>query len=193
VTAILDEALVAHVGFVAEHGPVVIPTTYGRVGDTLYLHGAVGNAGLRAAAGGRPLCVTVTLLDGIVFARSAFHHSMNYRSAVVFGVGRAVTDPAEKAAALTAIVEHVAAGRSAETRAPSAAELTRTLVIALSLAEASAKVRTGPPVEDDDDLGLAVWGGVLPLTLVPGEPVGDGIGVATGVPASVRGWQRPGA
>jgi nitroimidazol reductase NimA-like FMN-containing flavoprotein (pyridoxamine 5'-phosphate oxidase superfamily) len=191
VDGILDEALVAHVGFVAEHGPVVLPITYGRVDDTLYLHGAVGNALLRSAAAGTPLCVTVTLLDGIVFARSAFHHSMNYRSVVVFGVGRAVTDPSEKEAALAAIVEHVAAGRSAETRPPSAAELTRTLVIALPLAEASAKVRTGPSVDDDEDLGLPVWAGVLPLALVAGEPVRDGIGVAADVPASVRGWQRP--
>ena len=171
VYAILDEALLVHVGVVTESGPVVLPMAFGRVGDTLYLHGAVGNALLKAS-GDAEVCVTATLLDGLVLARSAFHHSMNYRSVVVRGQARAV-DGDEKLAALTAVVDHNLPGRWAAARPPSPSELRSTRVLALPLAEASAKVRTGPAVEDPDDLDLEVWAGVIPLSLVRAEPEPD--------------------
>ena len=171
--SVLDEALVCHAGFVADHGPVVLPMTYARIDDVLYLHGAAGNALLRNLAQGAPVCVTVTLLDGLVLARSAFHHSMNYRSVVLFGLATRVTDPAEMHAASTALVEHLAPGRSAEVRGPSDEELRATAIVRLPIDEGSAKVRTGPPVEDEDDLGLPVWAGVLPLATVPGLPIAD--------------------
>ena len=173
VHAILDEGLVAHVGFVAEHGPVVLPMAYGRIDDRLYLHGATGNAMLRALDGGA-VCVTVTLLDGLVLSRSAFHHSMNYRSVVVLGTAATVTDPAERDDALRAVVDQMVAGRSAECRPPSPEELRATRVVRVALAEASAKVRTGPPKEDPADLDPPVWwGGVVPVSLVRGAPVPD--------------------
>lgn len=165
VNAILDEGLVCHVGFAFEGQPYVIPTAYCRVGDVLYIHGSAASRMLKALAGGVPVCVTVTLLDGLVLARSAFHHSMNYRSAVVLGVARLVEDPAEKSRALAAIVEHIVPGRGADVRAPNAQELLATSVLALPVEEASAKVRTGPPIDDPEDLGLRVWAGVLPLRL----------------------------
>ena len=171
--SVLDEALVCHAGFVAEHGPVVLPMTYARIGDVLYLHGAAGNALLRNLAQGAPVCVTVTLLDGLVLARSAFHHSMNYRSVVLFGVATRVTDPAEMHAASTALVDHLAPGRSAEVRGPSEAELRATAIVRLPIDEGSAKVRTGPPIDDEGDLQLPVWAGVLPLATVAGTPVAD--------------------
>lgn len=169
VEGILDEALVCHVGFVGEGGPVVLPTLHVRVGDTLYLHGAAGNAMLRAGADAE-VCVTVTLLDGLVLARSAFHHSVNYRAVAVFGRGREVTDEAEKRAVLEALVEHVVPGRPAGVRGPNASELRTTRLLALDLSEASAKVRTGPPKDDADDLDSPWWAGVVPLQLVAGEP-----------------------
>ena len=175
--AILDEALICHVGFVvpADNGvqPVVIPTIHVRVGDTLYFHGSAASRMLRSLRGGVEACVTVTLLDGLVLARSAFHHSMNYRSVVVLGKGREVTDRKEKLRALDALVEHVVPGRAAVVRAPNEMEIKQTLVIALPLAEASAKVRTGPPVDDEADYALDVWAGVVPMALVKGEPVED--------------------
>jgi nitroimidazol reductase NimA-like FMN-containing flavoprotein (pyridoxamine 5'-phosphate oxidase superfamily) len=175
--AILDEALIAHVGFTADHGPVVLPMTYARIGDDLYLHGAVGNALLREASQQVDVCVTVTLLDGLVLARSAFHHSMNYRCAVLFGRAERVTDDDELQAMSAALVDHLAPGRSAEARPPTDEELRATLVIRLRIGEASVKVRTGGPIDDDDDLGLPVWAGVVPMRLTPGTPVRDDAGV----------------
>ncbi|HEX7957698.1 MAG TPA: pyridoxamine 5'-phosphate oxidase family protein [Pyrinomonadaceae bacterium] len=173
VNEILDEGFVCHVGFVADGQPFVIPTAYGRVGDRLYLHGAKSSRMLKALAAGADVCVTVTLVDGLVLARSAFHHSINYRSVVVFGRARAVEDEGEKTAALEAFTEHIMRGRWAEVRWPDAQELAATTVLALPLAEASAKVRTGPPVDDEEDYALPVWAGVLPLRVEPGEPEAD--------------------
>ena len=192
--AILDEALVCHVGLAGEHGPVVIPMSYARAGDRLYLHGSSASRLLRSLRDGVEACVTVTLLDGLVLARSAFHHSVNYRSAVVFGTARELTDAEEKLAALRAIVEHVVPGRWDDTRGPSAKELARTLVLALPLDEASVKVRTGPPVDDDEDRELDHWAGVIPLCLEAAAPVRapdlrDGVPC----PAYAMRYGRPGA
>jgi nitroimidazol reductase NimA-like FMN-containing flavoprotein (pyridoxamine 5'-phosphate oxidase superfamily) len=170
---ILDEGLVCHVGFVSERGPVVIPTSYARVEDLLYLHGSPASHMLRSLRAGIEACVTVTLLDGLVLARSAFHHSMNYRSAVIFGTAREVTDAAEKLEALRALVEHVVPGRWGDTRSPSAKELRGTLVLALPLEEASVKLRSGPPVDDAEDRALEYWAGVVPLRLEAAEPIPD--------------------
>src|SRR2546423_5406695 len=171
--AILDEALICHVGFVAEGHPVVIPTIHTRVGDDLYFHGSPAAGLLRNLRDGADACVTVTLLDGLVLARSAFHHSMNYRSAVVFGKAEEVTDRDEKLRVLAALVEHVCHGRSAEARGPNEKELKQTIVLRLPIREASAKVRTGPPGDDAEDYSLPVWAGVLPLALTPGAPIAD--------------------
>jgi uncharacterized protein len=170
--AILDEALVAHVGFVVDGRPAVLPMTYGRVDDTLYLHGAVGNGMLRAA-GGADVCVTVTLLDGLVLARAAMHHSMNYRCVVLYGRAERVDGEAEKRRAFDAVVEHSVAGRSAVARPANDLELRKTLVLRLPIDEASVKVRAGGPVDDPEDLGLPVWAGVVPVRLERGEPVAD--------------------
>ena len=167
--AILDEAYLAHVGFVVDGTPRVLPMTYGRIDDVLYLHGAVGNAMLRASAG-TEVCVTVTLLDGLVLARSAFHHSMNYRSVVLLGTATRVEDEAEKERAFDAIVEHVLVDRSSEARPSDASEARQTFVLRLPIDEGSAKVRTGGPADDDADLDLEVWAGVVPLRLVAGPP-----------------------
>ncbi len=191
--AILDEALVCHVGLCTDDGPVVIPTTHARHGDVLVLHGSPASRLLRGAgAEGTPVCVTVTLVDGLVLARSAFHHSVNYRSAVVFGDATAIDDPTAKAEALHRLVEHVVPGRMAEARPPSAKELAGTLVLSLSLDEASVKVRTGPPVDDEADLDLPVWAGVLPLSLTPGPPEGDPLqDHRVPVPPYVSRYARP--
>lgn len=170
--AILDEALVCHVGFVVDGAPVVIPTIHWREGDTLYVHGSAASRMLRALKGGVEACVTVTLVDGLVLARSAFHHSMNYRSVVVFGTALEVTGE-EKVRSLERLVEHLHPGRSAEVRAPNEIEIKQTLVLALPLQEASAKIRTGGPVDDEEDYALPVWAGVVPLKLTRGEPVQD--------------------
>ena len=170
VEAILDEGLVAHVGLAVDGQPFVIPMVYARVGRDLYLHGSAASRLLRALSGEAAVCVTVTLLDGIVLARSAFHHSMNYRSVVVVGRAEPVPDGPERDRALAAIVDHAVPGRSAEVRPPDRKELAATLVIRVPLAEVSAKIRTGPPVDDERDLDLPVWAGVLPLRLVVGEP-----------------------
>ena len=185
--AALDAGLVCHLGVVLDGAPVVVPTAYGRDGDTLYLHGSTGAATLRAAGGGAPVCVTVTHVDGIVYARSVFHHSMNYRSAVVHGRARLVTDEAERRAGLRAVTEHVAPGSWDHARPPTRKELAATAVLALDLAEASVKIRTGPPGDDERDLTLPVWAGVLPLRTVVGEPEPDPLlppGIE--VPAHVR-------
>ena len=192
--AILDESLVGHAGFVVDGHPFVIPTTYARVDETLYVHGAAASRMLRAVGSGEPVCFTVTLLDGLVLARSAFHHSMNYRSVVVLGRARVVTEAAEKLAALDAIVEHVAPGRGREVRGPNAKELAATVVVALPLDEASAKVRMGGPIDDEEDLALPCWAGHLPLSLVAGAPVAaDGVPAGTVVPGWLMSWSRGGA
>lgn len=170
IDAILDEALYCHVGFLADGRPFVIPTIHARAGDMLYLHGSPASRMLRTLAGGIDVCVTVTILDGLVLARSVYNHSMNYRSVVVLGNARRLEEREEKLTALEAIVEHVARGRSADARPPSDKELAGTLVLALPLDEASAKVRSGPPKDFDDDLSLPIWAGVVPLGLVAGEP-----------------------
>src|SRR5437016_7639079 len=171
--AILDEALICHLGFAVDGQPFVIPTIHARIGDTLYFHGSAASRMLRSLRDGVDACVTITLLDGLVLARSAFHHSMNYRSVVVLGKGREVIDRDEKLRALDAIVEHVILGRSALVRPPNESEIRQTLVIALPLAEASAKVRSGPPIDDEPDYALDVWAGVIPISLVRGEPIRD--------------------
>jgi nitroimidazol reductase NimA-like FMN-containing flavoprotein (pyridoxamine 5'-phosphate oxidase superfamily) len=172
VHAILDEALLVHVGVVVDGEPRVLPMVHARVGDRLYLHGAVGNALLRGGTGAE-VCVTATLLDGLVLARSAFHHSVNYRSVVVLGRAEKVDDPDEKAQAFDALVDHVVAGRSGLARPADPGEARATLVLRVPLAEASAKVRTGPPIDDDADLGLEVWAGVVPIRTVAGVPEQD--------------------
>jgi nitroimidazol reductase NimA-like FMN-containing flavoprotein (pyridoxamine 5'-phosphate oxidase superfamily) len=190
VHAILDEGFVCHAGFVVDGQPYVIPTGYARVGENLYLHGSTGSRlGLRP---GMPVCVTVTLLDGIVLARAAFHHSFQYRSALVLGRTRLVTDPEEKDAALGALVEHIVPGRSADVRPGSAKELAATAVLALPLEEVSAKVRHGPPKDDEEEYALPVWAGVLPLSLVAGLPEPDPLlAPEVPVPAHVTGWRPP--
>ncbi|HEV7239771.1 MAG TPA: pyridoxamine 5'-phosphate oxidase family protein [Thermoanaerobaculia bacterium] len=188
VHAILDEALVCHVGFVAEGAPVVIPTIHWREDDTLYVHGSAASRMLRSLKDGVDTCVTVTLVDGLVLARSAFHHSMNYRSVVVFGKARAV-DGDEKLRALESLVEHVVRGRSQEIRPPNERELRQTLVLALPLDEASAKIRTGGPVDDEEDYALPVWAGVVPLKLTPGEAIAD-VGVVADAPEYVKRYAR---
>jgi nitroimidazol reductase NimA-like FMN-containing flavoprotein (pyridoxamine 5'-phosphate oxidase superfamily) len=170
---ILDEGLVCHVAYAEGDSPRVIPTGYVRMGDNLYLHGSTANHMLKMAIRGAELCVTVTLLDGLVLARSAMHHSMNYRSVVIFGRARAVQDPEEKLMSLEAFVEHVVPGRWADIRQPSATELKVTEVIALPLTEASAKIRTGPPIDDEEDYALDVWAGVIPLEIEARAPLGD--------------------
>ena len=191
VNAILDEALVCHVGFVSDGQPFVIPTIHARVGDHVFVHGSAASRMLKTLQGGLPVCLTVTLVDGLVLARSAFHHSMNYRSVVVLGDAEAVTDNGEKWDALHAIVEHVAPGRWSEVREPSAKELAGTLVLRLPIEEASAKVRTGPPLDDEEDYALECWAGVLPLRLTPGTPVPDPrMPEGRPLPASVTGYAR---
>ena len=173
IDAILDVALICHLAYVQDGEPRVIPTIHARVGDTLYVHGSNASRTLRSAKGGAPVAAEVTLLDGLVLARSAFHHSMNYRSVVVYGRAREVTDPTEKFEAQRALVEHVVRGRSADARLPNSRELDQTTILAIPMDEASAKVRTGPPKDEDEDLELPVWAGVLPFTTVPGEPQPD--------------------
>ena len=191
VNAILDEALVCHVGFVSEGQPFVIPTIHARSGDQVFVHGSAASRMLKTLQGGVPVCLTVTLVDGLVLARSAFHHSMNYRSVVVLGDAQPVTDDGEKWDALHAIVEHVAPGRWREVREPSVKELAGTLVLRLPIEEASAKVRTGPPLDDEEDYALECWAGVLPLRLTPGAPVPDPrMPAGRPLPPSVTGYAR---
>ncbi len=188
---ILDEGLICQVGFVVEGQPFVIPTAYGRVDDCLYLHGSPASRMLRTLKQGVEVCVTVTLLDGLVLARSAFHHSMNYRSVVVFGRAEVVEDAAEKIAALKAFTEHVIPGRWSELRPATQQEIAGTLVLSLPLNEASAKVRTGPPKDDEADYELPIWAGELPLRLAPLAPVADPrLSVNVDVPSSVQHYSR---
>jgi nitroimidazol reductase NimA-like FMN-containing flavoprotein (pyridoxamine 5'-phosphate oxidase superfamily) len=192
VDAILDEGLFCHLGFLDRGQPVVIPTIHARLGDQVYVHGSTGSRAMRAVSPGAPVCLTVTILDGLVLARSAFNHSMNYRSVMVLGTAREVTDPQEKLAAMRAVVEHVALGRWAEVRAPTRKEVAATTIVALGLEEASAKVRTGPPHDDEEDLALSVWAGELPIALATGDPVDDPT-MTSGlrVSPSVAAWRRP--
>lgn len=174
IDAILDEALVAHLAFTAEDGqPYAIPTLQARVGDEVWVHGSAASRTLRAVGGGIPACLTVTLIDGMVLARAIFNHSVNYRSVIVLGEARAVSDPEEKLAALEAFAERIAPGRWGDARPPTPQELKATSILALPLNEASAKVRTGPPADDEKDRALDVWAGVVPIRLVRDEPVSD--------------------
>ncbi len=173
VYAILDAGFICHVGYVMDGQPYVIPTGYARIGDDLYIHGSSASRMLRNLAQGVDVCVTVTLVDGLVLARSAFHHSINYRSVVVLGNAKLVEDAAEKSKALEAFTEHVIPGRWPEIRWPSELELKATSVLKLPIEEASAKIRTGDPKDDEEDYAMDIWAGVLPLSTVPGEPIDD--------------------
>jgi nitroimidazol reductase NimA-like FMN-containing flavoprotein (pyridoxamine 5'-phosphate oxidase superfamily) len=193
IDAILDEALICHVAWVAADGsPRIIPTIHVRDGDVLYIHGSEASRTLRGLRTGIECCVEVTLIDGLVLARSTPMHSLNYRSVVVFGVAREVTDPVEMDRAQRALVEHVIPGRTADVRMPTEKELKETSILALTLDEASAKVRTGDPKDPKEDLELPVWAGVLPLRIVAGEPIAsaDLRGDAS-PPAYVLGYSRP--
>jgi hypothetical protein len=191
--AILDEGLIAHVGLVTDSGPIVIPMLYARDGDRLLVHGSPASRLLRSAGKGVDVCATVTLLDGLVLARSAFHHSVNYRSVVVVGRAEPIRDLAERRRALDAVVEACVPGRTADAREPNEREVRATTVLALPLDECSVKVRTGPALDDDEDMALPVWAGVLPVTTVVGAPVPDDAQPAERpVPAYVSGYRRPG-
>ena len=173
IDAILDEALICHLGFAIDGQPYVIPTIHARDGDVLYVHGSPGSRMLRNAKEGVDICVTATLLDGLVLARSVYNHSMNYRSAVVLGRAREVTDRDEKLRAMHRVVEHVVPGRWDDARQPSDGEIKGTTILAMSLDEASAKIRTGPPTDDEADLDFPVWAGVIPLALKAARPLAD--------------------
>jgi len=188
---ILDEGFVCHVGFAVDGQPFVIPTGYARDGDTLYLHGSAASRMLRSLAGGIPVCVTVTLIDGLALARSAFHHSINYRSVVILGVAELVEDEREKMAALKAFTEHVIPGRWDEVREPNEQELKGTSVLRLPLVEVSAKIRTGPPKDDEEDYAIPVWAGELPLRTVTGTPAPDPqLAVGIALPDHVARYSR---
>lgn len=189
INAILDEALICHVSFVTDDGPVVIPTIHARVGSTLFLHGSPASRMLRSVVGST-VSVAVTIVDGIVAARSLFHHSLNYRSVVVFGVPRVVTDPDEREVAFKAVTEHLLPGRWEEARHPSTKEDKGTKLLAIEMDEASAKIRTGPPGDDDEDLGSGIWAGVIPISLTGGvpEPAPD-LEAGVAVPPSVRDFR----
>ncbi|GAA5181670.1 hypothetical protein GCM10023322_16880 [Rugosimonospora acidiphila] len=188
--AILDEAYVCHLGLIGDGLPRVLPTLFARVDDTLYVHGSTGSGPLLALRDGGPVCVTVTQLDALVFGRSQFHHSANYRSVVCYGTARPVTDPDEKSRAMTALVDKIANGRSADSRPPTPRELAATGVLALSLSEVSVKVRAGGPADDPDDLGLPYWAGIVPLRSTAGVPV-PGDDVAVPVPGYLRPARSP--
>ena len=170
---ILDAAFLAHVGFCVEGQPFVVPTLYGRAGDKLYLHGSAASRMLKHLEAGVPACVNVTLVDGLVLARSAFHHSMNYRSVMAFGIAREITDPAAKVEALRTISEHVIKGRWKDVRGPTETELTATAVLEFEVEEASAKIRTGGPLDDEQDYALPIWAGVVPVEMKPRPPIAD--------------------
>jgi uncharacterized protein len=189
IDAILDETLVSHVGFVHDGAPVVIPTLHARLGDRLYLHGSAASRMLRTLERGAPVCVTSTLVDGLVLARSAFHHSVNYRSVVVFGQARLVPE-AERVHALELFTEKLVPGRWSEVRPPTRQELKGTKVLELPLDEASAKVRSGPPIDDDEDYELPVWAGVLPMRTIAGPPEPDPrLDPAVELPGHVARWR----
>lgn len=191
VYGILDEGFICHIGFAPEGQPFVIPTGYARVDDKLYIHGSQASRMLRTLSGGVDACVTVTIVDGLVLARSAFHHSMNYRSVVIFGRATLVQDREEKMAALLALSEHFIRGRWADVREPTDQEMKLTTVLSLPLVEASAKVRSGPPLDDEEDYALPVWAGVIPLRLEAGTPVADErLMAGIEVPPCVREYKR---
>jgi nitroimidazol reductase NimA-like FMN-containing flavoprotein (pyridoxamine 5'-phosphate oxidase superfamily) len=194
IDAILDEALIAHLGISEPDGqPIVTPTLHARRGDVVYCHGSVASRTLRALAAGAPVCLTVSLLDGLVLARSAMHHSANYRSAMLLGRATVVEDAAEKRIAAEAIVEHVVPGRWSEVRPPTENELKATAMLAIPIDEASAKVRTGPPLDDEEDYALAAWAGVLPIHTALGTPEPDPRlrpGIAP--PGYATAYRRPG-
>lgn len=188
---ILDEGFLCHVGFVADGQPFVIPTSYGREANLLYIHGSAASRMLKRLDEDIPVCVTVTLLDGLVLARSLFNHSMNYRSVVVLGTAAAVKDPAEKIAALKVLSDHILQQRWEAARQPNERELKATLVLRLPIEEFSAKVRQGDAVDDESDYSFPVWAGVLPLHTVPGKPLGDSrLDPSIEVPAYVAGYSR---
>ncbi|HSL68253.1 MAG TPA: pyridoxamine 5'-phosphate oxidase family protein [Actinomycetota bacterium] len=192
IEGILDEALFCHVGYVVDGHPRVIPTIHARVGDTLYVHGSNASWTLRTIKGGEEVCIVATLLDGLVLARSAFMHSMNYRSVVVYGRTREVSDREEKWMAQKALVDQVCAGRSDQVRMPTDDELRQTTILAVPLVEASAKLRTGPPKDDEADYALPVWAGVLPMSSVPQTPLDDPrLGPGLEPPPNVTGYRRP--
>jgi hypothetical protein len=191
IDAILDEGLVAHLGIVDDGQPLVLPTLHARSGDVVYLHGSRASRTMRVAASGARVCLTVSLIDGLVLARSAMHHSANYRSAVLVGSARPVEDPAEVLAGFEAIVERLVPGRWRDVRPPTESELKATALVALPIDEASAKTRTGQPVDDDEDYALPAWAGVIPLSLSAGEPQPDPLlAPGTEVPGYVSGWPR---
>ncbi|MDQ4108420.1 MAG: pyridoxamine 5'-phosphate oxidase family protein [Actinomycetota bacterium] len=195
IDAILDEALICHVAFNDgdDAPPRCLPTIHARVGDTIYLHGSKAARAWKALRAGAEVCLVATIVDGLVLARSAFNHSMNYRSVVVFGEAREVTDPDELLTAAVAITSHVAPGREGEARMPTDEEYKQTLLLALALDEASAKVRTGPPKDYDDDIALPIWAGVLPLHTQTGDPdPSPDLAAGIDVPPSVTGYHRPG-
>lgn len=191
VCQILDAGFLAHVAFNVDGQPFVVPTLYGREGEALFLHGSAASRMLRELDRGIPACVNVTLVDGLVLARSAFHHSMNYRSVVAFGTARKINDPDHKTEALRLISEHLIRGRWNEVRVPNEKELKATAVLEFTMEEASAKVRTGPPMDDEEDYALPVWAGVLPLALTPSLPIPDSrLSDGTGVPGYVRHYRN---
>src|SRR5579862_8747081 len=188
---ILDEGFICHVGFVLDEQPFVMPTAYGRSGDNLYVHGSAASRMLRNLDKGVPVCITVTLLDGLVLARSIFNHSMNYRSVVVLGKAMAVRDEKEKLEALKLLSEHILPGRWAESRQPNQKEIKQTLVLRLPIEEFSAKVRQGPPIDDEEDYAFPAWAGVIPLQMVAGAPINDPrLDPATPVPDYARAYSR---
>lgn len=189
--SILDAGFVCHVGFAVDRKPVVIPTGYARIGGRLCIHGSAASRMMRSLAGGIDVCVTVTLLDGLVLARSAFHHSMNYRSVVIFGTAEMVTEEDEKMEALRALTEHIVPGRWPDVRWPNALELKATTVLTLPIEEASAKVRSGGPIDDEEDYEMDTWAGVLPLSMVTGTPLDDArLKKGVTVPDYVSGYRR---
>ena len=191
INAILDEAFICHVGFVVDGQPYVIPTGFARIDDQLYIHGSAASRMLRNLSKGIEMCVTVTLIDGLVLARSAFHHSINYRSVVVLGKAELVTDENEKNAALEALTEHIVPGRWADVRWPNELELKATSVLRLPIEEASAKIRTGDPKDDEEDYAMDVWAGVLPLKLGAGKPTNDArLNSQTDVPEYIAEYKR---
>ena len=191
INPILDEGLVCHVSYTLNGQPFIIPTAYCRIDDTIYIHGSVGSHFFRELAKGVATCVAVTLVDGLVLARSAFHHSMNYRAVIAFGTSQLVTDETERQDVLARITEHLVPGRWADTRQPNASEMKKTMVIAIPIEEASAKTRTGNVNDEPDDAGLPYWAGVLPLSLQPGMPIQDPAQrTDMAVPEYVSGYKR---
>ena len=190
--AILDSGFLCHVGYVIDGKPYVTPTSYWREGDHVYWHGSSASRMLRTVAGGVDCCLTVSHIDGLVLARSAFHHSINYRSVVIFGKASAVSDPDEKMTALHALTDHIVPGRWRDVRTPNESEMRATMVLKLPLVEVSAKVRTGPPIDDEEDYGLSVWAGVVPLKLTPGDPIDDDrLPRGVGPPEYATKYSRP--